>query len=323
MYSLWQGDTCYHLHPTHRRWKDLSFVYYKYSDSLKWLNTSRCVSFVCSPHLLLHSAGARGRGFPLHLSFITHSSAALHDPALHLTVAPDCSVSSGDSPANFPRDSSRVLLCCLLRPCSPKRPLKYTKINLFILHMSSSLVHQGQNPPHCNAKWIEAGKRRERECSSCGLQGPWNVFRQRCCSLIIGTFRLQTTGNVSYNTCGVMGGDNEQKYKRLHNEISFTKRRLWRLSASLTAKFIKICLNLVLGTFLFSLRDGWNLLWIAWFDKNESVELISLFDWSDADDIWLGIFKIKAATSHVGLNRGGNSAAGHWGVFTAGRDFMC
>lgn len=124
MYSLWQGDTCYHLHPTHRRWKDLSFVYYKYSDSLKWLNTSRCVSFVCSPHLLLHSAGARGRGFPLHLSFITHSSAALHDPALHLTVAPDCSVSSGDSPANFPRDSSRVLLCCLLRPCSPKRPLK-------------------------------------------------------------------------------------------------------------------------------------------------------------------------------------------------------
>lgn len=189
--------------------------------------------------------------------------------------------------------------------------------------MSSSLVHQGQNPPHCNAKWIEAGKRRERECSSCGLQGPWNVFRQRCCSLIIGTFRLQTTGNVSYNTCGVMGGDNEQKYKRLHNEISFNKWRLWRLSASLTAKFIKICLNLVLGTFLFSLRDGWNLLWIAWFDKNESVELISLFDWSDADDIWLGIFKIKAATSHLGLNRGGNSAAGHWGVFTAGRDFMC
>lgn len=139
----------------------------------------------------------------------------------------------------------------------------------------------------------------------------------------IGTFRLQTTGNVSYNTCGVMGGDNEQKYKRLHNEISFNKRRLWRLSASLTAKFIKICLNLVLGTFLFSLRDGWNLLWIAWFDKNESVELISLFDWSDADDIWWGIFKIKAATSHLGLNRGGNSAAGHWGVFTAGRDFMC
>ena len=121
----------------------------------------------------------------------------------------------------------------------------------------------------------------------------------------IGRFRPQTTGNVSYNTCGVMGGGNEQKYKRLHNEISFNKWRLWRLSASLTAKLIKICLNLVLGTFLFLQRDGWSLLWIAWFEKKkkESVELISMFDWRDADDIGLGIFQNKSRHQPLGIEQ--------------------
>ena len=66
----------------------------------------RPVSLFLFPHLLLPSVCACGRGLQLQRRDApelhqTHQQ-PLHNPNLHFTLVPDCSVSTGDAPACFP-----------------------------------------------------------------------------------------------------------------------------------------------------------------------------------------------------------------------------